>query len=490
MFFTNRSCNSIQGSHDVSSAVLLSYSLFLFGIRLHLGRAPRNCVSWMSVSSLSFLSLLSLYNLFLLPCVNAALSNRTIDDQLGDSVLGITHAPTYSPGFSTHIGNCPVCSSVPVDYTKVFEGTWHDGTHTATGPPLTISASFSGVAVYVFNIIANDVRGVLSVTDLALVVDGQTVDHFSNQASNSTLPPHEMLYQVPVLTATNLPNGQHSLQIVADGDTNSLVLFDYIEYTFDDEVGGDPTSLSGIPPSTESILTPTASATDSSLVTSTIAPSSSPTSDSLSLKSTSTTLGLIAQTSSSPSAVLGTPTSSLPFILSHSDSLSAPSASATPSSLQSASSSTAHRQIPIIAGSVSGASIALALLFAFYWLWRRRTRARRLAPSALYLDKNSHFVLLDEDNYLSHGPRRVSPFNGAADRVRPPSLGLVGKCSRVPSARNMRVLTTCTFPGINNEGVDAREPQVVRPLHCDPVAEGQIRMLEATSAHDRSVIAS
>ena len=194
--------------------------------------------------------------------VSASLVNTTIDDKFGDAVSGAL--PTYTPPqLWNQSPGCSVCTitTPEVDVNQVFRGTWHDGYHGSNdSPDFNVSVSFSGIAVYVFNLIAENWQ-----TNLTFYIDGHVVDTFLH------VPPPQALavitYQVPVLSKTQLSNGPHTLDIVAGPEANSsLNLLDYIVYTVD-------TSETSSSPSTSS---PTSTPlTSSTSITSTTAPAAS-----------------------------------------------------------------------------------------------------------------------------------------------------------------------------------------------------------------------
>ncbi|KAI0829009.1 hypothetical protein BC628DRAFT_1189015 [Trametes gibbosa] len=99
--------------------------------------------------------------------VRSLLVNRTIDDQLGDSVTGVQ--PVYAPEGGWALGSgCTTCNIHPglVDLAQAFDSTWHDTTHHPGGPEQVIMVEFSGSAVYVFSLIANVVSSTTTLTNL------------------------------------------------------------------------------------------------------------------------------------------------------------------------------------------------------------------------------------------------------------------------------------------------------------------------------------
>ncbi|KAI0364974.1 hypothetical protein BV20DRAFT_789014 [Pilatotrama ljubarskyi] len=157
------------------------------------------------------------------------LINHTIDDEHGDSLTGAL--PVYSGDIFWNQGSrCTGCYVSPdtVDIHQVFDGTWHDTTsHSDVSSP-AITATFTGVAVYVFNMLANNVSATTTVTSLAFAIDGEHVGSYTHAPDLTT---SQILYNVPVYTNTALGNGKHTIEIFASQTFSSLILFDYIVYT-------------------------------------------------------------------------------------------------------------------------------------------------------------------------------------------------------------------------------------------------------------------
>ncbi|KAI0756229.1 hypothetical protein C8Q80DRAFT_15800 [Daedaleopsis nitida] len=211
---------------------------------------------------LAFLSLL-----LVTTCAQAGSTNRTIDDEHGDSVTGAR--PTFSPaGGWKQGGTCQDCF-VKLDPAQTFQGTWHDATHhPGDAESRMITAQFTGTAVYVYCIVANKVPGADTLTNLTFSIDGQQVGSYTHVPTDSTA----FSYQVPVYVNRDLPNKAHTIVIQSVGDAKaSLVLFDNIVYTFTEEDPPTPTPTPApIPPTTSSpgpssSSTPTARSEPSSL---------------------------------------------------------------------------------------------------------------------------------------------------------------------------------------------------------------------------------
>ncbi|KAL1951102.1 hypothetical protein VTO73DRAFT_251 [Trametes versicolor] len=238
--------------------------------------------------------------------------NRTIDDEKGDSVTG--EVPVYTPDGSWSQGStCSGCF-IQLDPSQTFDGTWHDSTHTpGDAEPRVITAHFTGTAVYVFNAIANTVPFTTTLTNLTFTLDGDPIGQFVHTPSDST----DFQYNVLVLARTGLSNITHTIVIEATGDTNSsLVLFDYIVYTFEEDVS-DPTitvtasapthsSSAPIPPPitppTVSSSTPTISASANAGTSS--GPTSGSTSGSTVLSSTPSSSSAQTSASSDPGSAI------------------------------------------------------------------------------------------------------------------------------------------------------------------------------------------
>ncbi|KZP17991.1 hypothetical protein FIBSPDRAFT_746234 [Athelia psychrophila] len=157
-------------------------------------------------------------------------SNRTVDDQNGDSVTG--RMPVYSQSTTVLSGwsqgtNCSGCS-VHLDPSLVFDGTWHDATYIPTEEePISITIAFNGTAVYAYCVLANTVGTETHETDLIFLMDGALVGNYTHLPTTSL----DFIYNVPVYVNTSLSNQQHILTIEATGANHTLILFDYVEYT-------------------------------------------------------------------------------------------------------------------------------------------------------------------------------------------------------------------------------------------------------------------
>ncbi|KAH9886726.1 hypothetical protein C8Q73DRAFT_795208 [Cubamyces lactineus] len=176
--------------------------------------------------------------LFFLACIAAHVAavnvNRTVDDQKGDSTTGV--APLFLPTDLWNIGqtctSCVIRAGSPIDPGQVFDGTWHDATHYGDDDPdRIIQVSFTGHAVYVYHTIINTLVSRASTrTNLTFLVDSEYVGNYLHSPTSSDNTP-AVLYQMLVYSNDALEQGDHTLQIVASGNTTTLILFDYIIYT-------------------------------------------------------------------------------------------------------------------------------------------------------------------------------------------------------------------------------------------------------------------
>ncbi|EIW63923.1 uncharacterized protein TRAVEDRAFT_41348 [Trametes versicolor FP-101664 SS1] len=204
----------------------------------------------------------------LLPTLaTAILVNRTIDDKYGDSVTGVV--PTYAPdSYWTDGSLCYTCNVYPsggpkngggaqADVSQMFNGTWHDSTYHAVGPIQTITMSFVGQAVYVFHLIANELKWTTTVTNLSFIIDGEEVGHFDHNPDPAA---PQFLYRVPVYVNSSLSHANHTLTIRPRGAPDmSLILFDYVAYTADEPASPAPLDGASSSPASPFIPTPSAS---------------------------------------------------------------------------------------------------------------------------------------------------------------------------------------------------------------------------------------
>ena len=173
-------------------------------------------------------------------CAAALPTNRTIDDEEGDSVTGLM--PQYFPPNGWNVGaTCAGCL-VHLDPSQTFDGTWHDTTYSPKdleSPSITLR--FNGTAVYVYNVLANTVPLTDTLTNISFTLDGTEVGTFVHEPTAST----EFDYDIPVYSNPEIPNMEHELVIQAvECGRPVLILFDYIVYTFMEDSSASSASSS------------------------------------------------------------------------------------------------------------------------------------------------------------------------------------------------------------------------------------------------------
>ncbi|TBU46054.1 hypothetical protein BD309DRAFT_663085 [Dichomitus squalens] len=160
--------------------------------------------------------------------------NVTIDDQLGDNTTGFI--PVYLPNDGTwHAGSpsedCDSCkiTLATLDVHRIHNHTWHNATHTPGLTPAQIIVNFTGTAVYVYNIVPNFLpNNTATFANISFTVDGADTGSFLHTPHLTT---EVIQYNQLVHSITGLSNGPHTLVTTADGDTESLILCDYVLYT-------------------------------------------------------------------------------------------------------------------------------------------------------------------------------------------------------------------------------------------------------------------
>lgn len=154
--------------------------------------------------------------------------NRTIDDKYGDSVTG--RVPEYLPSSWQSGDTCSGCH-VQLDHSQCHNGTWRDKTFNTGDEPTFVRVQFNGTAVYVYHILAPQIPGSDTRTNLSFTLDG--VPDPTSYLWNPTASDPGYRYNELVYANTNLINAQHTLEIHLVGAV-SLALFDYIVYNFED----------------------------------------------------------------------------------------------------------------------------------------------------------------------------------------------------------------------------------------------------------------
>ncbi|EED84926.1 predicted protein [Postia placenta Mad-698-R] len=199
----------------------------------------------------------------------AKLTNRTIDDENGDSVTGLQ--PVYAPA-SGAWNYGPTCSGcyVQPDVDDCFDHSWHDVTASPTDPePRNITLTFNGTAIWVFGVVPNNVLYATTFVNISFELDGHTVGTFSHLPSESDA----YQYNVTLYSNTSLEDAQHTLIITPRRDVNaSYMAFDWAMYTYDSDISV------GTPSTTSAVSTRSATSSASSSATSSSTSSPTPTS--------------------------------------------------------------------------------------------------------------------------------------------------------------------------------------------------------------------
>ncbi|KAM5535826.1 hypothetical protein V8D89_010444 [Ganoderma adspersum] len=177
----------------------------------------------------------SLFSLVFFGTVIGESSNRTIDDEFGDSVTKLK--PFYSPPQDWFLGStCPQKGCpVVLDPSKTLNGTWHE-TVDPTGDHLihSITLQFFGTAVYVYGIVVNAHPNATTLTNMTFSLDDSDPDIYTHPPDSTD----DILYQQLFYSKANLSNTDHALVIAAQ--PGSIAMFDYAEYTFEDSSSSTP----------------------------------------------------------------------------------------------------------------------------------------------------------------------------------------------------------------------------------------------------------
>lgn len=175
--------------------------------------------------------------------------NRTIDD----SDATITYLPS---GQWSQRGSCSDCTVSP-DSSRAQGGTWHSATYRADdGAPPSIEVQFTGTGLFLYNILATPSSGSTDAdTHLQFYWDG-TYDEGSDfdwESAWGSSGGADFQYDQLVYYITGLEQGQHTVRVQPKVDRDSLILFDYAEYTTDHlssvsnpEPVSDPTRSSSV----------------------------------------------------------------------------------------------------------------------------------------------------------------------------------------------------------------------------------------------------
>ncbi|KAG9224106.1 hypothetical protein CCMSSC00406_0006774 [Pleurotus cornucopiae] len=168
-----------------------------------------------------------IYLLYILIIAAAAPRNITIDDELGDELTG--NRPSFSPLLGWAQGAvCDGC--LKLDAGQTIQRTWHDHTRRSNETWSAVSFPFTGTAVFVYCILANNFTGITTLANYSFFLDGAEVGRFIHVPENGS----DFQYNVLVYSNTSVPNGNHTFQLLADSNvSDTLILFDYAQYTLD-----------------------------------------------------------------------------------------------------------------------------------------------------------------------------------------------------------------------------------------------------------------
>ncbi|KAG9308417.1 hypothetical protein JVU11DRAFT_11905 [Chiua virens] len=175
-----------------------------------------------------YFALILIYSCLFPRFILAALQNVTVDD----AVLTGAVVPQYLPAASTwNIGNDRSSCYVQPDPSQAYNGTWHDATYfPSNNYTQTIQFTFTGSALYIFFILANNVTSAATFTNVTFNLDGNISASFQHNPTASTA--YE--YNQPVYANDSLTYGQHTMTIEpVNSGTDVLMLFDYLIYTED-----------------------------------------------------------------------------------------------------------------------------------------------------------------------------------------------------------------------------------------------------------------
>ncbi|KAI3615903.1 hypothetical protein WG66_010197 [Moniliophthora roreri] len=320
----------------------------------------------------------SLLIVLLLRSAHGLLAVGFIDDTLGDSATGVI--PVYT-GSAWAKPPCVTCLLQP-NASRAHNRTWHDNTRNPFDPVRSIQFNFTGVALSVFCIVPNKPVPIATTKiSLDFTVDGGIAGAFTHSPDGSS----DFTYDFPVFAKDGLSNGEHSVEITMGKGSN--ILFDYVQYTFDD---GQPDPRPGqtVIGTGSTTTTPTAAATSTSPTPSTIietAPEETSSSSSPGNQSESTLIDssdlssftMVAATSTFSSISPSSTTSSVPSIPA---SNSVPETSTTSTNVTEANSP--KNRLPILLGVAFG-TLPFILVAIICLLCFRRRRHRRASDMSV-----------------------------------------------------------------------------------------------------------
>ncbi|KAJ3903873.1 hypothetical protein F5879DRAFT_802781 [Lentinula edodes] len=151
--------------------------------------------------------------------------NRSIDDTLGDSVTG--QRPIFLPT-TPGVWEDETCAG------NAFGGTYTAATYNSGLQNISITFDFTGTAIYVYFILANNpAPGITATTAANFTLDGSLVGTFNHSPNTSTSAPDFQFNQSALaFSKDGLKNITHQMVISTSGLSEDVwVNFDYALYT-------------------------------------------------------------------------------------------------------------------------------------------------------------------------------------------------------------------------------------------------------------------
>ncbi|KAK7681913.1 hypothetical protein QCA50_014875 [Cerrena zonata] len=188
-------------------------------------------------------------------------TNRTIDDTIGDLITGTR--PVYIPPTGVWKDVTCVDCAINPDTTKAFRGSWNAATYNPSIPEVSVQFSFTGIAVYVYFILANDQgASITTITQTNFTLDDKLISTFTHNPTTSL----DLDYNQLVFQQTGLANQEHTLKASISGlDHNVYINFDYANYTFVNDDSVVPTfvqSQTSVQPQTSVAIVPSPSSAE------------------------------------------------------------------------------------------------------------------------------------------------------------------------------------------------------------------------------------
>ncbi|TFK21299.1 hypothetical protein FA15DRAFT_758799 [Coprinopsis marcescibilis] len=172
-----------------------------------------------------------------------AIVNRTIDDTAGDEVTGI--APVFLPPGMWNPPDCPHCDIRP-NASLSFNGTYLETTYLPAPEsevgPVSFTFNFEGTALYLFFILVNGLDGI-TYTEFDVKINGGDAGKFVHSPDPTSQD--RFAYQQLTYNITGLPQVNHTVEVITQGELRAYVNFDYAIYTLDDAL--PPSNTTGSP---------------------------------------------------------------------------------------------------------------------------------------------------------------------------------------------------------------------------------------------------